>query len=238
MNYQELNFKDNQVKSDKTIVLLHGWGQNIEMMEPIANNFQEHRTIIIDLPGHGNTKVPEQALSLNEIVELVHELLNSLNIKKPILIGHSFGGKISLIYSSIYEVEKLVLLAAPYKKSTKKPKLSYRIFRNIRYLPGGEKILNKYKEKKGSTDYRNASPIMRDTLVKHVNTDAVENAKNIKCPTLIIWGTKDDAVPVNDAYDLEKLIKDSGVVIYKNSTHYAYLENLPNLIKVLKVFFK
>ena len=88
----------------------------------------------------------------------------------------------------------------------------------------------------GSTDYKNASPIMRDILVKHVNTDLSKEVNQIKCPTLIIWGTKDDDVPYEDAKELESLIPDSGLVTYEGCTHYAYLERLNQTISVLKSF--
>ena len=90
----------------------------------------------------------------------------------------------------------------------------------------------------GSTDYKNASPIMREILVKHVNTDLTEKAKLIKCPTFIIWGTNDEAVPVEDAYELEKLIDNSGLTVYEGCTHYAYLERLGQTNAIIKSFMK
>ena len=60
--------------------------------------------------------------------------------------------------------------------------------------------------------------------------------KKIKCPTLIVWGTLDSEVPIEEAYELEKLIKDAGVVVYDGCTHYAYLERLNQTISVLKSF--
>ena len=88
----------------------------------------------------------------------------------------------------------------------------------------------------GSTDYRNATPRMREILVLTVNLDITEDVKKIKCPTLIVWGTLDEAVPIERAYELEKLIPDAGVVVYENCTHYAYLERLNQTINVLNSF--
>ena len=61
--------------------------------------------------------------------------------------------------------------------------------------------------------------------------------KKIKCPTLLVWGTLDTAVPISRAYELEQLIPDSGVVTYDGATHYAYLERLSEVIRVLDSFF-
>ena len=90
----------------------------------------------------------------------------------------------------------------------------------------------------GSTDYKNASPIMRGILVNTVNEDLSECAKRIKCPTLLIWGDKDEMAPLEDAKKLEKIIKDAGLVVYKNGTHYTYLEFLLPICKVLKTFIE
>ena len=63
-----------------------------------------------------------------------------------------------------------------------------------------------------------------------------EEVKKIKAPTLLVWGTNDEAVSIERAYELEKLIPDAGLVVYENATHYAYLENLGQTINVMKSF--
>ena len=235
----KINYKDFGNKDGNTIVYLHGWGQNIAMMEPIAKPLEKtHRLIILDLPGFGNSDEPETAWTLDDYVEMVKELLSDLKVKKTNLIGHSFGGKISLLYASKYEVNKLMLLASPYKIKIKKPSLKVKLLKKAATIPGLGNLAEKMKKHLGSTDYKNASPLMREILVKHVNTDLTEDAKKIKCPTFIIWGTNDEAVPVEDAYELEKLIKDSGLSIYEGCTHYAYLERLGQTNAIIASFMK
>lgn len=238
-NYQgiKINYTQFGNKDGDTLVFLHGWGQNIEMMMPVAKPFlDDYNIVIIDLPGHGKSEEPDKVYTVYDFVDCIKKLLDSLNIKNPILIGHSFGGKTSLLYASMYDVKKLVLFASPYKKEIKKLSLKTKMLKQAKKIP----ILNKFegyaKKHIGSTDYKNASPIMRQVLVETVNLDITENVKKIKSPTLIIWGTNDEAVDVSSAYELEKLIKDSGVVIYENCTHYAYLERLGQTINVLKSF--
>ena len=80
--------------------------------------------------------------------------------------------------------------------------------------------------------------MMRDILVKHVNTDITEDIKKITCPTIIIWGTQDNQVNIENAYLLNQMIKDSAVIEYENATHYAYLEDLNKTIKIIKAFIK
>lgn len=221
----------------KPIVFLHGWGQNIDMMKPVGDKFRKNnRIIIVDLPGFGMSDEPSTVWSLHDYVECIRDLLNELNVNNPILIGHSFGGKISLLYASKYKVKKLVLFGSPFKREIKKLSLKTKILKFLKKVPVINKLEGFAKKHIGSIDYRNASEIMRKIMVEHVNLDIEKEVKKIKCPTLMIWGTKDKEVPIERAYELEKLIKDSGVVYYEGCSHYAYLERLEQTIIVLKCF--
>lgn len=234
----KINYRDYGNQSGPAIVFLHGWGQNIAMMEPLANPFQEtHRLIILDLPGFGLSPEPDHAWTIFEYVEMIHSLIESLNISSPILVGHSFGGKLSIIYASKYPTQKLVLLASPYKVKITKPSKKVLFLKKMQKIPFLKPLALSLKKRLGSTDYKNATPLMRDVLVKHVNTDVTELSRKITCPTLLIWGTNDTAVPLSDGQELENIIPDCGLVEYENCTHYAYLERLNQTILVLKSFF-
>lgn len=236
INDVDINYIVYGNEEGEDLVLLHGWGQNIEMMRPIGDNFIDKRVIIIDLPGHGKSSEPTYAWQLKDFVEAIHELLESINCTNPILVGHSFGGKISLLYASMYPVKKLVLLASPFKKEITKQSFKVKVLKQLKKVPGLNKFEEFAKKHMGSTDYRNASPIMRQILVNHVNSDITEDVKKIKASTIIIWGTNDEAVPVERAKELESLIPDAGVVIYDGCTHYAYLERLAQTNSVIRSF--
>ncbi len=224
-------FYDN--KSKTNLVYLHGWGQNIEMMEPIAKPFsKKYNVLILDLPGFGLSPEPKEAWTLYDYADMVNFFVKELKMNNPILIGHSFGGKISLCYALKYKTNKLVLLASPYEKKISKPTFKMKVFKLLKKTP----FANIAKRHMGSTDYRNASDMMRNILVKHVNLDLKDKLKNIKCPTLLIWGTNDEAVDYDDALKLEKLIPDAGLVTYEGCTHYAYLERLNQTLNVLESF--
>ena len=234
----KINYERYGEKKKQTLVLLHGWGQNIQMMKPIGDKFPENDIIIIDFPGHGKSEEPKELWTLNDFVEMLHELLIKLKVKNPILIGHSFGGKISLIYASKYETKKLVLFGSPFKIKKNPNSLKVKVLKMIKNLPGMDKMAEIAKKHMGSADYRNASPMMRDILVEHVNTDITDLVKKIKCPTIIIWGDNDKAVPLEDAYELSSYIKDSAVIVYDGCTHYAYLERLQQTISIIESFIK
>lgn len=238
MDIKDINYIDYGINKKGVIVLLHGWGQNIEMMDMLGHPFEkDFRIIVLDFPGFGKTPEPDSFWSTTDYANCLHKFLTSLKVKNPILIGHSFGGRVSISYASIYGAKKVVLLSAPFRPSkNKKPNLKVKIYKLVKKIPCLKKLTNYLRNKWGSSDYKNASEIIRGSLVKIVNEDLTNYAKNIKCPTLLIYGELDKDVPLKEAQDLEKLIEDAGLIKYENAHHYAYLENLNQTIAILHNF--
>lgn len=234
----KLNYIDYGTDEKGTILLLHGWGQNIEMMNPIGDKYKEFfNVLIIDLPGFGKSEEPPYAWSVYEYVEFIHSLISELNLKKIFLAGHSFGGRLGLIYASIYQVEKLVCFASPYCKELKKLPLKTKIYKSLKKIFFLKWIANIMKKYIGSTDYKNASEVMRGVLVKSINIEMIEDVKKIKAPTLLVWGSLDKETPFYFTKIFKKHIKDCEIVNFKNCSHFAYLER-PNLfLKILLSYF-
>ena len=237
INIRNININYIQYGSGSDVVLLHGWGQNIAMMKPIGDRLQKnHRITILDFPGFGESEEPKTALTVYDYCEILEELLKKLKVKKPVIMGHSFGGRIAIIYASRNEVEKVVLFGSPCIRKEVKPSLKLRMLKSLKKIPGINKLEGFAKSHIGSRDYKNASEIMKKILVNVVNEDLSECAKKINVPTLLIWGDRDTEAPVEDAKELEKIIPDAGLIVLPNSTHYAYLENLPQVINILNKF--
>ena len=223
----------------KDVVLLHGWGQNIAMMDPIGKGLsKDFHITIIDLPGFGESAEPPYGYTIYDYYEILCEFLDKLKIKNPILVGHSFGGRLSIIYAAKKKVEKVVLLAAPFKRSTKKNTFKVKLLKFMKKVPVIKELEHYMKSKIGSTDYRNASSTMRSVLVNTVNEDLTEYLKQIEVPTILIWGDLDTAVPVEDAKYAENIMKDAGLIVYEGCTHYAYLERINQTINILNSFLK
>lgn len=237
INIRNININYIQYGSGSDVVLLHGWGQNIAMMKPIGDRLQKnHRITILDFPGFGESEEPKTALTVYDYCEILEELLKKLKVKKPVIMGHSFGGRIAIIYASRNEVEKVVLFGSPCIRKEVKPSLKLRMLKSLKKIPGINKLEGFAKNHMGSRDYKNASEIMKKILVNVVNEDLSECAKKINVPTLLVWGDRDTEAPVEDAKELEKIIPDAGLIVLPNSTHYAYLENLPQVINILNNF--
>ncbi|HEY5260748.1 MAG TPA: alpha/beta hydrolase [Solirubrobacteraceae bacterium] len=94
------------------VVLIHGLPGTAADWEDVTPLLAGHRTIAIDRPGFGYSSggyVP-----FDRQLEAIHELLEKLNVEQPILVGHSYGGTISLGLAERYpsDVRGLVLVDA------------------------------------------------------------------------------------------------------------------------------
>ena len=178
---------------------------------------------------------------------IVKKFLESMDVKKAVFIGHSFGGKLSIIFGSKYPecVEKIVLIDSAGLIPKRGIKYYFKVysFKTLRFIYKhlffwikDDKRMEKFYKKFGSDDYKNSDGIMRRILVKVVNEDLKPILKDIKVPTLLIWGDKDDATPLYMAKIMEKEIEDSGLVILEGTGHYSYLEDYSKFTAVIKSF--
>lgn len=220
----------------KDVLLLHGWGQNIEMMKPIGDNLSSRfRITILDFPGFGESDEPGHAWTIDDYSNMLEIFIKSVGIKKPIIMGHSFGGRVAIRYSAHNTIEKLVLFGSPCIRTQKDLPMSVKILKAVKRLPGFNQLGEYMKKYIGSRDYKAASPVMRQTLVNVVNEDLSMYAKDIEEPTLLIWGENDEEAPLEEAKLLEAIMVDAGLIVLPG-THYAYLENLPRVISILENF--
>lgn len=234
----DINYLDFGNKKGDAIVLLHGWGQNVEMMKMIGEPFKEnYRIIAIDFPGFGKSSEPKQVMDVSDYTSVVEKLLKNLKIENPILVGHSFGGRVSVKFASRNKVKKLILLSPALKGHDKKG-LKTKVLKFLKTVPGIKNLEGWAKDHIGSRDYKAASPIMKQVLVKTVNEDMSLDAKKIKVPTILIYGDMDSEVPEEDTKEYERLIEDCGLILYEGCTHYAYLERLNQTISVIRNFIK
>ena len=231
-------------RKGRSVVLLHGWGQNVSMMAYIAEHLKKHfRVYNIDLPGFGKSDEPKEAWGVDEYTECIHRFNEQLKIEEPILIGHSFGCRIALKYAAKYPVHKMVLTGA----AGIRPKRSfdyylrvytYKLGKKLLSINGLEHLRDRFMKNAGSEDYRNTSGVMRSTFVKVVNEDLLPLLKDIKTPTLLVWGEKDEAVPLAMGRQMEKEMGDATLVIFEGDDHFAYFHQADRFNRVLDAYLK
>ena len=230
------------------VILMHGWGCCTSTVRSIAAALEPSLHVYnIDLPGHGKSQEPPTVWGIEDFTRLIENFVKELQIKQPTLIGHSFGGRIAILMASRSETRKVVLVDA----AGIKPKRSLKYYLKVYSFKTGRKlislllpsatanrIIERWRNKNGSADYQQASPVMRAVMSKCVNEDLKYVMPKISAPTLLIWGRDDTATPLTDAQTMEKLIPDAGLVAFDGCGHYSFLDNPYGFRKVLCEFLK
>ena len=243
--------------SGQLLLMLHGWGSNIELFKGIIDFAKsKYHVVAMDMPGFGKSDEPKEPMNVDDYVNFVISFIKELYPleKEIILLGHSMGGRIIIKLTSgmhdgriktDFTVPKIVLTdaagvkpvrSAAQNKRTKR----YKFYKSIitktgiaKAFPGTVDALQK---KFGSADYAAASPIMRQSLVKVVNEDLVPYMPSVTMPALLIWGDLDTATPLSDGQQMEKLMPEAGLAVINGVGHYSFLENPVLYNKILGSF--
>lgn len=238
--YQDLNIFYEQLGEGLPIILLHGWGTNHHTFNALSKMLKnKYQVFVLDLPGFGNSSEPAQPFSVGDYVTVLKAFINDLGIKNPIILGHSFGGRIAIKYAGEKNpLSKLILVdsAGIKPRQTICKKIKIMRYKFLKYFYKKTKNINKYNQLvkvSGSSDYKAATPIMKGTLSLVVREDLKKYLTKIDCETLIIWGKDDHETPYKDGIKMNKLIKNSGLVTFDNTGHFPYLEKKQSFLLVI-----
>ncbi|NLT57857.1 MAG: alpha/beta hydrolase [Clostridiales bacterium] len=227
-----------------TVVVLHGWGASIEVMRPIVDHLAaSFRVLAVDFPGFGQSPPPPEAWGVPQYADMTAALLGQLDIRRPILLGHSFGGRVILylVGQLGYEADRLILVGSAGIKPPASGKVSARtrLFKlgkaAVSPLPARlrEPLLERLRGRFGSADYRAAQGVMREVLVKTVNLDLAPLLPGITAETLLIWGDQDSATPLWQAQQMARLLPNAGLAVIPGAGHYSFFDNPPLFYAIL-----
>lgn len=231
------------------VVLMHGWGCDHSIWAGVGRHLEEagHRVTALDFPGFGDSVEPPVPWGMEEYTAWLEKFLAARGIENPVLIGHSFGGRVALIYASRNPVGKVVLVDAAGVKPRRSLRYylkvwSFKALKRLAPLVVGRTnaaaIIERRRARAGSADYNAASPVMRGTLSRVVNEDLRRFMPSISAPTLLVWGEKDTATPLRDAKIMERLIPDAGLVVFEGAGHYSFLERPAQFAAILDSFLR
>mgnify|MGYP001605071087 CR=1 FL=1 len=226
------------------ILVLHGWSLSADRYSPLIQELSHlgYSVYAPDLPGFGKAKAPIYPFTLGDYADFLHSYIKENNITTPILIGHSFGGRIIIKYVTSHgtDVKAIILCGTPGFTPIKKSKLIAslvlaKIGGFIFSLPGlstfEEKIRGWFYYVIGARDFYRAQGSMRQTFKNIVSEKLEKNMKNIRIPTLLIWGEEDVIVPVKIAERMKETIPNAKLVILPHGKHSVIIDDPEAFVK-------
>lgn len=211
MAVKEIKYKDNTFKvsyemvnpnAKESLVILHGWGSNKEIMkQAFAKELQNYKHIYVDMPGFGASS-NEMILTTKDYGNIIQLFLDNLVVKPQIIMGHSFGGKVATLLNP----EILVLLSSAGIVTEKPWSIKVKIATFKLLKPLG---FSKIRELFVAPDAQGMSHEMYETFKNVVDEDFEAEFAKSKSRALCFWGIDDTATPLYTGEKIAGLIKNS-----------------------------
>lgn len=234
--------------SGKPVLILHGWGCDINAIAPVANCVAAlgYEAVSLDFPGFGKTEEPKEPWGVPEYAAFTREFIKKQGLEGCSVACHSFGGRVTIMLASAEPelFDKLIMIDAAGVRPKRTLKYyiktySYKLGKRLAKLKLVDRVFNLSERQKnaGSADYRALkSDVMRKTFVNVVGLDLTELLPKIKNETLLIWGDKDDATPLAYARIMEEKMPDAGLAVLKGAGHFSYADKYPQFCAVMKAY--
>ena len=248
-----INYKitgPSEASDARTLVVLQGWGTEMALYDSVAAAVNDrYRVIQFDLPGFGASDEPREPWNVDAYADFFCRFMEELNIKKAVLLGHSYGGRVIIKLAARdsipFEIEKIVLVdsAGVMPERTASQKFKVRLYKIKRTFLMSKpvhamfpEVIDYWMSKQGSDDYRAASPMMKKCLVMAVNEDLQHLMPKIGQETLLVWGDLDLDTPISDAHKMEKQIQNSALVVLEGTDHFSFLYKPLEFRNILRTF--
>ena len=251
----KVHYREEGVATDTLpLILLHGMSSSLNTWDSVVISLKAHKRVIsLDLPGFALTgPSPEMAYNFPYYSKFIDSFATRLKIKRFILAGNSLGGAISWNYAlhNPSRLAKMILIdAAGYPKKGESGSLGFKlastpVINNLLLYATPKALVRKSLE----TVYYDPASVtdeqverFHDVAIREGNREAAlmifkgsfkgnpESIKEVKTPTLILWGDKDNLIGVNNVDNFLKDIKGSKAEIYKNVGHVP-MEEVPGKV--------
>ena len=218
-NEQSFNLSYEIVNHSKehSIVILHGWGSNKEIMkQAFGKLLPNYKHIYLDMPGFGKSS-NDMVLTTKNYANIVKIFLDTLGVKPQIAMGHSFGGKVSTLLNT----SCLVLLSSAGIVTVKPWSVKVKIATFKLLKPLG---FAKIRELFVAPDAKNMSHEMYETFKNVVDEDFEDSFSNSKSRALCFWGKEDTATPLYTGEKIANLI-DNSEFYPLDGDHFFFLKH-------------
>lgn len=230
------------------VIILHGWNLSGSRFASLAEVLKRSgfRTFTPDLPGFGTEKAPAKPWHVVDYAEFLKSYMAKNHIRDPIIIGHSFGGRVALKFSQLYpeDIHSLVLTGTPgFSPIPTKKLLFFLVISKIGGMLFALPVLNVLADRArrflyyiaGAREFLRAEGAMRQTFKYIVQDDLTQAMTSVRVPCLLVWGEFDVIVPLQVARRMVEVIpaatlkiipeQDHGVPFKQAELFFTYIED-------------
>lgn len=239
----------------KTIVLLHGFLESLEIWDYFSENLsKEYNVIRVDLPGHGKSEVIDSVHTMELMADAVKSVLDKEGIDKCIMAGHSMGGYTTLAFAEQYPeyLNGFVLFHSAAHADNEEAKRNrdrtVKIVENDRvgfinnfipslFAPSNIKRFSKEIQKlKNSAEQTSKEAIIAALKGMKERTEKISLLKNTKIPVMYIIGKQDSRIPTKVALEQVALPYRCSVILLGDVGHMGYIEDRDETLKAITCF--
>ncbi|WP_282876533.1 alpha/beta fold hydrolase [Pseudomonas peli] len=246
------------------IVLLHGTSASLHTWEGWVAALQTKRRVIsLDLPGFGLTgPFPDGDYRMSHYSAFLAHVLDQLQVPRAVVAGNSFGGQLAWQFALDHpqRVERLVLVdAAGYPRNATSIPIGFRLaqipalaplmanllprqmieasIRNVYGDPSkvSDELIDRYYELTLRAGNREA---LRQRFIQAEAGQGFTRIAELKVPTLIIWGGRDELIPPDNAERFKRDIQGSRLVLFDDLGHVPQEEDPSRTVAVLMGFLE
>lgn len=220
--FYNLSYEILNLQCKNTILILHGWGADKELMKQAFGQYlKDYKQIYLDLPGFGNSST-DVAMDSYAYARVVEDFIKTLEIKVDFLMGHSFGGKVATLMCKQDTYKGLILLSSAGVVLPKSFKVKFKItlFKILKHFPYSDNIRKFFISK----DAQGMNEIMYETFKKVVNENLEQEFQSLSNPILIFWGNEDKATPLKSGAIIHSLAK-KGKFYSLEGDHFFFLKH-------------
>lgn len=239
-NYQKTG------SGEKTILLLHGWGDSLKTFNSLQSALSQDYTVVsLDLPGFGASQAPAEVWDLSDYAQFTSQFLNKIKTKSVNgIIAHSNGGALAIwaISHKDIQTDRLILLGASGIRNRQKGKhLAIKVVAKTGkvatfWLPEHHKQRLRKKLYGAVGSDLLVAPHLQETFKRTVRQDVQAEAKQLKLPVLLIYGEKDKATPILYGQIYHELIGSSTLEIIGEAGHFVHNDKPEQVEQLIKVF--
>lgn len=237
----------------KPVVLLHGFLETNLIWKHFTENLStDYRVLAFDLPGFGQSPLPEKKpFNLNDVAAQINELLDGLGLKDVFLIGHSLGGYVSLamvnarpdIFSGFCLFHSTALADSAEKKEARTKTIDF-VLKNgalaftSNFVPP---LFADPNHTAVSHVKQMASATAQETVTNYLRAmrdrpDHISLLKTYTNPVLLIAGDRDTVIPVGTLMEQANIAAKATIQVLEGVGHMGMFESPEGSIKIIRDF--